>query len=355
MTAIRRVAVLMGGLSSEHDVSLRSGAGMLKELDPARYLGFPVLISKDNVWHWPAQLPQQTLQISAQTAAEYLQNPPADWVSVRFPQFSRWPTCDLALLALHGVGGEDGRLQGFFEMAGQPFTGSGSFGSASAMDKILSKQVYQVAGIPTAEYRVLSRLDREGVHRQALLQAASRDLGFPMLVKHPKGGSSLGMGIAKDAAELESLVTRLGVDEDPLLLEAFVKGREITCGVLEGKPPLAPTEIRPKQDGFFNYEAKYQSGRTEEITPAPMEADVIARIQDLAWKCHRALRLSVYSRTDMIVSDQGIFVLETNNLPGFTPTSILPQQAHYAGLSYRDLLTHILETSFARWHAPSAA
>lgn len=351
----QRVAVFMGGISSEHDVSLWSGAGMLRELDPARFIGYPVLISRDNVWLWPqaGAMTESTLTLDAETAKACLQGlpqkPPEGWVAARFPRFESLPACDIALLALHGVGGEDGRLQGFFELAGIPFTGSGSYGSALAMDKIVSKHLYAAHGIATAPFRVLDAATRRSSALKGFLDEAEAALGLPMPVKHPKGGSSLGMGIARTRTELEKLVSELDRDQDPLLLEAFLKGREVTCGVLEGKAALAPTEIRPREDTFFSYEAKYQAGRTEEITPAPFDADMTARIQAIALQCHRALRLSVYSRTDMMVVGEQIFVLETNTLPGFTPTSILPQQARHAGLSYRDLLTVILESSRARF------
>ncbi len=352
---LRRVAVFMGGISSEHPVSLRSGAGMLQQLDTNRFIGFPVLIGLDNVWKWPKSLPSTTLTLSAEVAAEILKKTPPDWQAAQFPHFSEWPACDIALLALHGVGGEDGRLQGFFELAGLPYTGSSSSGSSLSMDKITSKHLYRSHQIPTAPFRTLSPEEWQSPSLDAKLDALTAELGLPIVVKHPKGGSSLGMGIAKTREDLGRLTRELTADTDALLFESFVKGREVTCGVLEGHAPLAPTEIRPKQDGFFTYEAKYQHGRTEEITPAPMPENLIRRIQNLAWQCHRALRLNVYSRTDMIVSGEDIFVLETNNLPGFTPTSILPQQAHYAGLSYRDLLTHILDQSWLRFSSPASS
>jgi len=355
----QKIAVAMGGISSEHDVSLKSGAGMLAELDGSRFIGFPLLIGLDNTWSWPKEIPGETLAISAEMAADYLRQTPSHWHKQSFGHFSHLPICDMVLLGLHGVGGEDGRLQGFFELAGIPFSGSGSFGATLAMDKIISKRLYQAHQIPTALYRVLPQSAlvqaRSGESRllEKVLAEAEAALGYPMLIKYPKGGSSLGMGIAKNGEEARQLIPTLAHDSDDLLLEAFISGREITCGYLDGHGALAPTEIRPKQDGFFNYAAKYQKGRTEEITPAPMPEATLRRIRELAEQCHGALHLSVYSRTDMMVTDDAIYVLETNTLPGMTPTSVLPQQAHHAGLSYRDLLTRIIEASSARLGAPS--
>ena len=377
MTAKKTVGVLMGGISPEHPVSLVSGTGMLKNLDPDRYIGFPILISKDNVWCWPDLTPPSlgdspvlaaTSMIvggtfgvdSAEIAESYIAMPPKGWMTARFPDFEVFPRCDIMLIGLHGVGGEDGRLQGFFELAGQPYTGSSSLGSALAMDKITAKRIYQAAGIPTGRYRVLARGEYSGAPA-----SLEKEFGFPVVIKSPQGGSSIGMGIARNAADLESLLVSLGAESDRLLVEEFIQGREGTCGVIANFPPVPPTEIRPIQDGFFNFEAKYKPGRTEEITPAGFPPEVIAEMQSIAARCHEALQLSVYSRTDFIyapgrgaagpdasvganASGKGLFVLETNNLPGFTPTSLLPQAAAHAGLSYSGLLTKVIEESFAK-------
>jgi D-alanine-D-alanine ligase len=355
MAAKKIVGVLMGGISPEHPVSLVSGSGMLKNLDRDRYLGFPILISKDNVWTWPdlAQADRGAVSWgtfgvdSSEQAAAFIARPPAGWHTARFPDFRVFPRCDIMLIGLHGVGGEDGRLQGFFELAGQAYTGSASLGSALAMDKITAKHIYQAAGIPTGRYRVLARSEYAGA--TATLE---REFGYPLVIKSPQGGSSIGMGIARNAAELDALLASLGSDSERLLVEEFIKGREGTCGVIANFPPVPPTEIRPIQDGFFNYEAKYKPGRTEEITPAQFPPDIVAAMQSIAARCHEALQLSVYSRTDFIYAPerggQGLFVLETNNLPGFTPTSLLPQAAAHAGLSYSGLLTKVIEESFAK-------
>lgn len=340
------VGVAMGGISSEHPVSLVSGSGMLGNLDRSRYAPFPILISRENTWIWPRETGNfDGRDFDAARARAYLENPPEGWVTARFPLFASFPFCDLLLIGLHGVGGEDGRLQGFLEMAGQPYTGSRSRGSALAMDKVTSKQIYLQNGIPTARFRVVEKPDFGGVDLEAMEGA----LGYPLVVKDPLGGSSLGLGIAKNRDELKKLIRDIGAGAERLLFEEFLQGREGTCGHLDDFGPLPPTEIRPLQDGYFNFEAKYQPGRTEEVTPAGFPAAVLAEMQRLAGLCHRALQLSVYSRTDMIwTPDRGLLVLETNNLPGFTPTSLLPQAAAHAGLSYAALLDHLIATSLKR-------
>ncbi len=346
-----RVAVLMGGISPEHPVSLVSGCGILAQLDPDRYSGFPVLISRKNEWLWPVETVGTRHAVSPlfrpDQAEEFLRKPPADWERSQFPNFKKFPQAKIFFLGLHGVGGEDGRLQGFLELSGQPFTGSGSAGSALAMDKILSKQLYAHHGIPTAPWIVLGPEE----YGMAGADRVEKEIGLPAVVKHPTGGSSLGVALAKDRAALLATLEEIGKAAPRILVEAFLPGREASCGVLEGADALPPTEIRPKQDEFFSYAAKYQAGRSEEITPAAFPKDTLKEIQNLARRCHDALRLSVYSRTDFMVADQGISVLETNSLPGFTPNSLLPQQAAHVGIGYRDLLTRILEESLRRWRA----
>lgn len=347
MATRKTIGVLMGGISPEHPVSLVSGSGMLKNLDPELYLGFPILISKENTWIWPDHssgnlafmAAANAMVDSSDKAAACLQSPPQGWHVARFPDFKVFPKCDLMLIGLHGIGGEDGRLQGFFDLAGQRFSGSGSLGSALAMDKITAKRIFQAEEIPTARYRVLEKQDYAGA-----APALEKEFGYPVVIKSPQGGSSLGMGIAKTAEQLEDLLKTLGASSDRLLAEEFIAGREGTCGFLAGFQPLPPTEIRPKA-GFFNFEAKYQPGGAEEITPADFPTDILIEMQKLAARCHHALQLSVYSRTDFIYAQNKLWVLETNNLPGFTPTSLLPQAAAYAGLNYTGLLTRIIEES----------
>jgi D-alanine-D-alanine ligase len=347
------VGVLMGGISSEHPVSLVSGTGMLKNLDPERYRGFPILITKDNRWMWPRPDAALRTVSDAREAETLMASPPADWHLVRFPEFSVFPRCDLMLIGLHGVGGEDGRLQGFLDLAGQPYTGSGALGSALAMDKIAAKEIYRAVGIPTGRFRVVDRSEYSADGGAAAVRASlESEFGYPVVLKTPTGGSSIGMGIARDASALESLIESLGPTADRLLAEEFLAGREGTCGYLAGFPPLAPTEIRPVSDRFFSFEAKYKAGGSEEITPATFPAEIIAEMQRLAAMAHDALRLSVYSRTDFIYAEggdrPGVYALETNNLPGFTPTSLLPQAAAHAGLGYRELLGHIIGESLKK-------
>ena len=365
--ATRRVAVLMGGISPEHPVSLASGCGMLARLDRTRYRGFPVLISRDNVWAWPASTAAFPAEMTREQAAAWIAEPPEGWHRARFApdgvpgEMPLFPQADVFLLALHGVGGEDGTLQAFLESIGQPFTGSGSAAARTAMDKIASKERYRAHGIPTAPWLTFAG----DAPVAASADAVERTLGLPAVVKHPTGGSSIGVAVARTRAALEAALRDIGAqaaaDSLPVLVEGFVAGREATCGVLVGAAqPLPPTEIRPRTDTFFSFEEKYAAQGAEEITPAEFPPAVNAAMQRYAAAAHRALGLAVYSRTDFIWTgrfaedggpdspdslDGQLFALETNNLPGFTPTSILPQEAAAIGMTYTDLVTHVIERS----------
>jgi D-alanine-D-alanine ligase len=346
MTKKLLIGVTMGGISPEHPVSLVSGTGMLRNLDRTKFDAFPILISLDNRWIWPEPALNYELEgFDANKAKEYLESPPNGWNHIKFPNFTKFPHCDLMLIGLHGEGGEDGRLQGFLELFNQPYTGSGSRGSALSMDKITAKQVYQHFNIPTPRYQIIPKSQ----FNQISLKEIGDSFGYPVVLKNPMGGSSIGLGIARDLNELQTIYNSLITDAERILVEEYLSGREGTCGYLENSTPLPPTEIRPLQDGFFSYEAKYQVGRTEEITPATFPPHIIKEMQRLAAECHKALQLSVYSRTDFIyVGEDSLYVLETNTLPGFTPTSLLPQAAACIGLSYQDLLTKIVEESLKK-------
>ncbi len=334
----------MGGVSPEHPVSLASGCGVLSRIDAARFDAFPVLVSRENQWVWPKRAEDVPKDLDPEGAGEFLREPPSGWGRCVFPGLEGRPDADVYFLALHGVGGEDGVLQERLEQLGQPFTGSRSAGCRNAMDKIRSKELYRAHGIPTAAWITL-RSGEDGAADRVV-----REIGLPAVLKQPEGGSSIGVAIVKSREQLDQALRELGSDSGVLLAEAFVRGKECSCGVLEGfDPVLPPTEIRPKEDGFFSFEAKYQAGRTDEITPAEFPHDVVVEIQRHAAAAHAALGLSVYSRTDFIWDGTGVWALETNNLPGFTPTSLLPQQAAHCGMGYSELVSHVIDESLRQW------
>ncbi|MBF0433047.1 MAG: D-alanine--D-alanine ligase [Fibrobacteria bacterium] len=339
------VGVIMGGVSPEHDVSLHSGSVMLQNLDATRYRGFPLIISKQNTWLWPdTYLDWEHTPFSFEMLQDIIVNPPKDWHQANFPDFNKFPHCDIFLLALHGVGGEDGLLQGFFDLCGQRYTGSGCLGSALAMDKIMTKKMYQQWDIPTPPFAVFNK---ETLLIKQLEQVIAK-FGFPLVIKDPLGGSSLGVEVASSKEDCLNTCETMLTSCKEILLEKFIQGKEGTCGYIQNFKELPPTEIIPLHDGFFNYEAKYLANRTKELTPGNFTTTQVAQMQELAQKCHTVLKLSIYSRTDFLIQDNDIFVLETNSLPGFTATSLLPQQARAVGLDYSALLSKIIDESLQK-------
>ena len=240
---------------------------------------------------------------------------------------------DAVFVALHGDVGENGQLQAYLDMACIPYTGSGFAGSLLAMDKDLTKQILSRAGVPTAPW-VFCDLTRE-----TPAEAADRieaELGYPVVVKPCTGGSSVGVSMADDASELTAAMEKCSLYETSILVERRISGRELTVSYLGGDV-LPAVEIIPLQ-GFYDYENKYQAGMTDEICPAPLTEAETAALADATRKGFEALRLRGYARFDFILDGDGTpWCLEANTLPGMTPTSLLPQAAAAAGISYDEL------------------
>jgi D-alanine-D-alanine ligase len=299
-----RVAVIMGGTSSERDVSLRSGANVAQALDRTRYVVTPVDFTGD-----PAQL-----------------------LALR-------GAVDVAVLALHGPVGEDGRIQALLELLGIPYTGSGVLASAVAMHKGVARALYRDAGIPIPPGL---ELDLAAMSREDAAARVRAEVGVPCVVKPANEGSTIGISIVRDDAALPAaLATAAGYDT-ALVVERFVVGTEISVPVL-GVPAraLPAVEVVPCS-GFYDYERKYTPGATEEYCPARISDAAAAEAARLAERAHTALGCRSVSRTDMIVADDGLYVLETNTLPGMTDTSLLPLSARVAGMSFSALLDRLI-------------
>lgn len=305
-----RVALLAGGKSAEREVSLAGAQEVAKALDPKRYVVKRYDPATD----------------MARLAAEA-------------------PDLDVAFILLHGRFGEDGTVQGFLDLLGLPYQGSGVLGSALAMDKNIAKTLYRLHGLPVSAWRMATAQDVE-TPEQLLT-----DLHLPLVVKPVRQGSSLGMSIVHTPAELGPAISKaFGYDQE-VMVEEYIAGREITVGVLGNDQLIALplVEIIPgSEHPFFDYQAKYQIGGSQEICPAALPEAVTRQAQEYALTAHRALKLQGYSRTDMIVSTHGIVVLETNTIPGMTPTSLLPQAAAAAGLPFPALLDRLLELALLK-------
>ena len=301
-----RVALLAGGRSGERDVSLAGAAGFEAAIDLEKY----ELRRYD---------PKTDLSRLATDAA----------------------AIDVAFILLHGTYGEDGTMQGYLDLLDIPYQGAGVLGSALAMDKNMAKVLYRLNDLPVAAWEMARKEDIKDPGR--LLKT----LQFPLVIKPIREGSSLGMSMADTLQELQDGL-RLAYEHDSeVMVEQFVGGREITVGVLGNEEliPLPLIEIIPGEEfKFFDYAAKYKKGASQEICPADVEASVAAQAQEYALTAHRALQLRGYSRTDMMLSADGsLILLETNTIPGMTPTSLFPQAAQEAGLSFTALIDRLLE------------
>jgi D-alanine-D-alanine ligase len=294
-----KVGVIMGGVSSEKQVSLMTGEEMIAHLDKSKYKVMPIKLNNKK------DLIEKAINL------------------------------DIALLALHGKYGEDGTIQGTLETLGVPYTGSGMLSSSICMDKNMSKKMIRYENIQTPDWIHLSKMEE--------LQLDKIDkMGYPLVVKPNSGGSSVGVKIVYDNDSLLSSLENVFKWDSEVVIEKYIKGEEITCSILDGK--LLPIISIQHTADFFDYHAKYDDSATiEEVVELP--ATTHERVAEAAMACYRSLNCSVYARVDMIIKDEVPYVMEVNTLPGMTKNSLLPKSAHAAGIPYNKLLDMIIETS----------
>jgi D-alanine-D-alanine ligase len=319
-----KIAVLFGGTSDERDVSIASAAQIIPVLRALGHQVFAVDTASGRLR--PAQ--EQKLLTAAVAAA-----PPSDTEITRVrgaalalsPGAVDFREADVVFLALHGGAGEDGRIQAMLDLAGMAYTGSNHIASAAAMDKDLSKRLFRSAGVPTPDWMMAP----------ADVDAVGAALGWPVVVKPNKQGSTVGLSVVR-----EPDIDRALRYDDEVMLERFIAGREFTVGLLDGVA-LPVGEIIPRGE-VFDYESKYQTGGAREIFPADIPAAESALIQNYALRVHRVLKLGAYGRSDFRRDPAGGFwCLEANSLPGMTATSLLPQAAKAAGIEFPELLDRI--------------
>lgn len=295
-----KVGVIMGGISSEGEISLLSGEGMVKALkDSDKYEAIPVVIdSKEDV-------------------------------------FSKTKDIDFALLALHGKFGEDGTIQAVLQTLGIPYSGCDTLSSALCMDKDLTKTILKAHGIRTAPWLMVTSLEE-------IDYKAIEEMGYPVVIKPNSGGSSVATFIVKEASEVYEAVSEGLKWDKEIMIEKYIKGDEITCPVMDGEifPTLA---IKPKSS-FFDYTAKYTDGATDEFI-VELEEELQKEVDFMTLECFKALKCSVYARVDFIISEGIPYLLEINTLPGMTKNSLFPKSAAGRGISFKELLELIIEKS----------
>jgi D-alanine-D-alanine ligase len=296
----KEIGILLGGVSAEREISLKTGEAMFEALQALGYRVQKVFVDGD------------------------------------IDRVLRQTTIDVAVIALHGTYGEDGCIQGMLETMGIPYTGSGVLPSALAMDKLKSKELFRLYNVPTPSYYVARSGDLDR------LEQIHSSFGFPSFVKPRSGGSSVGAGAAKNLAELKQRFEDAARFDEWILVERLIRGREVAVGLLDGNA-LGAIEIEPK-GGFYDYKSKYQKGQSEYHFPARLSPTRYQGVLNLAERAVHAVGATGATRVDLLVtSDENEYVLEVNTLPGMTPTSLLPKIAAGAGYEFGALCEAILE------------
>jgi D-alanine-D-alanine ligase len=312
-----RVAVLKGGSSLERGVSLRSAARVEDALSRLGHEVIPIDVGPDLVDRLRGDRP------------------------------------DVAFIVLHGPGGEDGTVQELLEILAIPYTGPGVAACALCMDKVAAKHELRSAGLPTPDWFAFNSTAFRELGAADTLEEIEERLGFPLVVKPASQGSSLGVEFASDRDEVpEALVAAFSYD-DRVLLERYVRGRELAVSVL-GSEPLPVVEAIPREEDFFNFEARYEIGRTEYVCPAELSEAASDEVRGLSQRTYETLGASGFARVDLMLGDGGPQVLEVNAIPGLTDTSLFPMAAEAAGIEFGELVSRIIELAFAR-HRGAAA
>lgn len=331
-----KIAVLFGGTSEERDVSIASAAQIIPAL---RALDHDVFAVDTATGRLPPADEQRLLlsgvgpRPPSTTAMERMRGSAISFA----PNVSDIRSADVVFLALHGGAGEDGRLQAMLDLADVAYTGSNHIASAVAMDKDLSKRLFRSVAVPTADWLMASVTAAE----------VERSLGWPVVVKPSKQGSTVGLSVVHNAATLAAAVTLATSFDDEVMIEKFIAGREFTVGILDGTALPVGEIISPGE--IFDYEAKYQVGGAREVFPAHLPPTESELLKDYALRVHRVLKLGAYSRIDFRRDANGRFwCLEANSLPGMTATSLLPQAAKAAGIDFPELLERICRGAIHR-------
>jgi D-alanine-D-alanine ligase len=312
-----KVAVLKGGRSLERGVSLRSGA---RVEDALGRLGHDVV----------------AIDVGADLVERLRAVDP-----------------DVAFVALHGRGGEDGTVQELLELLGIPYTASGPSACIRCMDKVLSKHALRDAGLPTPDFYAFSQAAFEELGAATALPAIEQRLDFPIVVKPAGQGSALGVKFARSAADVPGAIVAAFSYDSKVLLERYVRGRDLAVSVLDGLGALPVVEAVPQDEDFYDFEARYEIGRTDFTCPAAIGEAATARAQELALAVYRTLGCSGFARADLMLDEAGeLFVLEANAIPGLTETSLLPLAAEAAGLSFDELIERIVELAVPATRRP---
>lgn len=349
------IVVLAGGLSTERDVSFKTGSMVTKALKENGhrvimvdvFMGYSdkeedltgIFDKADEISMQVSEIPTEAPDLAKVKASRKDQSDCFFGPNV----INMCRMADIVFMALHGENGENGKIQAAFDLFGIKYTGSDYLSSAIAMSKNMAKQFFIANGIPTPKGIAMTKAGRTD-------DVTKLGLKMPCIVKPCCGGSSIGVTIVRDAAEFKAALDEAFKWENELVIEEFVQGRELSVGVLEGKA-LPIIEIAPKQ-GFYDYKNKYKAGSAVETCPAELPDEVTKQMQHYAEEVARVIGLNTYSRSDFLLNENNeMFCLEANTLPGMTPTSLLPQEAAVTGVDFNQLCDKLIEISLKKYEA----
>lgn len=326
---MKQVLIIFGGTSSEHDVSIKSAKSVYQYIDKTKFDISLVYISKENIWYkFDGNF---DALIDGTWVEEHEENDIFN--IVRYLSYY-----DVILPILHGKNGEDGTLQGMFELFHIPYVGSNHLASSMGMDKVISKVLFEAAGIPVLPYVSINVNDY-------IIEDIIYKLDFPMIVKPATGGSSIGISVANNVAELSDKIKEASIYDDKILIEPFIKGQELECAVLKKDKIITSTigEIIPANE-FYDYDAKYENKESITLIPANVSNEVSQKIQEYAKKAFQTLGCTDLARVDFFYEKdtKKIYLNEINTLPGFTTISMYPKLLESIGISYKELLTTLI-------------
>ncbi|MDO4908872.1 MAG: D-alanine--D-alanine ligase family protein [Corynebacterium sp.] len=353
-----RVAVLYGGRSTEHSVSCVSAGAIMSHLDPQRFEIIPVGITTDGVWT-VGTTDTDSLRIQDRTLPSVTLTDPKDELflsvnplrkgEIRRIDGSLYATADVIFPVLHGKFGEDGTIQGLFELSGVPYVGTGVLSSAAAMDKEYTRHMLHEAGLPIGKGITVTA---DG--RRSITEADKEYLGLPVFVKPARGGSSIGVSKVSSWDKLQEALDLAFANDSKAIIEAENRGVEVECGVLEyadgrvvAVPPAQLQGTESGDEGFYGFDTKYLDNVVAALIPAPLDEKTLQEVQDISIKAFHAIDGMGLSRVDFFITENGPVINEINTMPGFTPISMYPQVFAAAGVSYDTLLSILIDQALS--------
>ncbi len=349
-----KVGVIFGGISTEHDVSIVSGTSVIKNLDKDRYDITPIYISKDGKWYIYTKPVEQ---IEVLTIGEEIQEKSIiENLEKTLKEF------DVVFPVLHGLGGEDGSIQGMLELFGIPYVGCGILASSVGMDKVYTKVVFEKAGIKQAKYEYVRRcndkyiyVDKEWneqvLNLKQVCEIIDNNLDYPVFVKPSNSGSSVGVTKAENIEELEKAIEYASKYDRKVLIEQGLKGKEVECAVLGNEEVISSCvgEIKPAEE-FYSFDAKYKNAESKVLIPADLPKEMSNQLRKLAIKAFKAIDGKGLSRVDFFADEktEEIYINEINTMPGFTQISMYPKLFENIGISYSELLDKLIKLALER-------